>query len=132
MKNMMKILIVDDNKTFISSLKMTLDFLYEEIETFDLNDGKYVSDETLKSIDPDLIILDISMPVVGGLETLKNIRNNGHTVPVLILSMHDEKEYLRTAKHLGANGFLLKDSDIDLIKKTIDSLVKGENYFIKF
>lgn len=129
---MMRILIVDDNITFISSLKMTLDFLYDEIELFDVHDGKDLNRETLKSISPDLIILDISMPIVGGLEALKNIRDIGITTPVLILSMHDEKEYMREAKLFGANGFLLKDSDIDVIKRTIDILLNGKNYFIKF
>ena len=129
-KNFKKILIVDDNKVFVETLSLTLKYLFEQIEIKSLSDGNFMTSECLLKINADIIILDISMPIIGGLKALKIMRDNKNETPVLMLSMHDEKEYLNTARELGANGFLLKDSDIDLIKTVIEKIYSGNKYFM--
>ena len=130
-KSLKKILIVDDNKTFVDTLGIALKYLFEKIEIHKLNDGIEITNSKLESIRPDAIILDISMPIIGGFKALDTLRNQNNNTPVLILSMHDEKEYLNTAIKLGANGFLLKDSDIDTIKYVLEKIHRGEKHFIK-
>ena len=71
------------------------------------------------------------MPIIGGFKALDTLRNQNNNTPVLILSMHDEKEYLNTAIKLGANGFLLKDSDIDTIKYVLEKIHRGEKTLYK-
>jgi two-component system, NarL family, response regulator DegU len=129
-KPLKKILIVDDNNVFVETLSLTLKYLFKQIEIESLSDGKFMTSESLLNINADIIILDISMPIIGGLKALQIMRDNKNETPVLMLSMHDEKEYLNTARELGANGFLLKDSDIDLIKFVIEKIHSRNKYFM--
>jgi DNA-binding NarL/FixJ family response regulator len=124
-KDLRKILIVDDNNVFVETLSLTLKYLFEKIEIKSLSDGEFMTSDILLKIKPDIIILDISMPIIDGLTALKRLRNSNNNTPVLMLSMHDEKEYLETAKITGADAFLLKDSDIDLIKDVIIKIHNG-------
>ncbi|MDC3388254.1 response regulator transcription factor [Flavobacteriaceae bacterium] len=130
-KPLKKILIVDDNNVFVETLSLTLKYLFKQIEIESLSDGKFMTSESLLNINADIIILDISMPIIGGLKALQIMRDNKNETPVLMLSMHDEKEYLNTARELGANGFLLKDSDIDLIKFVIEKIHSRNKYFME-
>ena len=78
-------------------------------------------------IKPDILLLDINMPVMNGLEVLQKIRDMKSELKILLLTVHNEVEYLLKAVDIGANGYLLKDSESSDLKAII-SVVNGEDY----
>jgi len=82
----------------------------------------------LKKAEPDLIILDVSMPNLRGIEAIPEIRRVRPKVKVLMLTMHKEKEYLYQAISAGANGYLLKDDAEKELFSAMDSIQSGKIY----
>lgn len=77
---------------------------------------------------PDIVLLDINMPNMNGIQTLEKIRKDNDNTKVLLLTIHNEIEYLEKAKGLGANGYVLKDSESNVLKKAITTIVNGGTY----
>jgi DNA-binding NarL/FixJ family response regulator len=77
---------------------------------------------------PDVVLLDLQMPRLDGIKTIQHIRRHFSAVKVIILSMHDEDNFVTRLMELGANGYLLKDSDPDEVEKAIH-LVATEDYY---
>ena len=84
--------------------------------------------EKCKDVIPDILLLDINMPELNGLETLKLIRKRKLPIKVLILTVHNEVEYLVNAIDIGIEGYILKDSEYAELKKAISTIIKGESY----
>jgi two-component system, NarL family, nitrate/nitrite response regulator NarL len=78
---------------------------------------------------PDLIILDVTMPVLNGLEAARRIREFLPSVPILMLSMHDGQQIMEEVKLAGAQGFLSKNEVAAVLLQAIDTLVQGGNFF---
>jgi len=125
---MIKILIVDDHK-----------LIRDGISSFLSDNSKYeligeASDgiEALNAIkiqNPDLIITDLNMPNMDGMELIAQVRKLYPNIKLIVLSMVDETQYIRQVLKLGANGYLLKNSGIDEVKAAIDAVLKGNNFF---
>lgn len=124
-----KILLVDDNPLYLEGLKLSLKLLFKNVDFKSINNGESLTKNLIEKFNPDIIISDISMKGIGGLKALENIRNDNIKTPVLMLSMHDRIEYLEQSIKLKANGFLLKDTDLNKLKQVIELLLSGENYF---
>ena len=103
--------------------------MFKNVDLKSINKGESLTKDLIEKFDPDIIISDISMNGIGGLKAIENIRNANIKTPVLMLSMHDRKEYLEQSIKLKANGFLLKDTGINKLNKVISLLLSGENYF---
>lgn len=84
--------------------------------------------ELLKRVQIDVILLDINMPVMNGLEVLKVMRERNDNTKVIVLTIHNEVEYLLKAVDIGINGYMLKDSGSNELKKAIFSVHAGEIY----
>ena len=84
--------------------------------------------EKLKTCKPDVLLLDINMPKKNGLEVLQCINKSKLKVKVLVLTVHNEVEYLIKAVDIGVDGYILKDSESAELKKAIFAITKGENY----
>ena len=84
--------------------------------------------EKLKEQIPDVLLLDINMPRMNGLEVLQKIKDEKIDIKILVLTVHNEVEYLLKAVDIGINGYLLKDSESSELKKAILSVVDGEDY----
>jgi len=87
--------------------------------------------ELLKLQKPDLIITDISLPGISGIEIAKYISENYPEIKILILSMHSNEEFITKALSVGANGYLPKDTSMNELLDAINTIYKGENYFNK-
>ncbi len=83
------------------------------------------------ALKPDIVLLDIRMPVMSGLETLTRLRECGVTVPVLMLTMSRDDADLRAALRGGAQGYLLKDMDPEDLVPAIEAALRGENVVAK-
>jgi DNA-binding NarL/FixJ family response regulator len=83
----------------------------------------------LEKSTPDMVILDISMPRLGGLETAQIIKKQYPNIKIIILTMHRQKNFFQKARELGVNGFVLKDeADTDLVY-AIKTVLNGKTYF---
>ena len=123
----MKVLIADDHPIVRKGIIQLLIDAYPEMEAIEVTSGN----EALNRINGevwDLVILDISMPGINGIEVLKQARKNGVKGPILILSMQAEEHYaLRTLK-AGASGFVSKESAGEELVKAITKIMKGKKY----
>ncbi len=100
------VLIVDDSATMLASLKTALQMMKLTVET--ANNGKAALERVQSGLKPDLIITDINMPVMDGLEFIKNVRPILRFTPILILTTESEQKKREEAKRLGATGWLVK------------------------
>lgn len=78
---------------------------------------------------PNVVIIDYSMPVMGGIETSKYIRTNFPETKIILLSMYDEEEFVESAIESGANGYLSKDDDLKELEIAIKSVIYN-NYYL--
>jgi DNA-binding NarL/FixJ family response regulator len=85
--------------------------------------------EILKTIQPDLVIVDIAMPRLRGLEATKRIKHLYPRIKVIILSMHRSKEYLRQAVAAGVSGYLLKEDADTALHIAIKAVRNGKEFF---
>ena len=82
----------------------------------------------LEKILPDILILDINMPKLNGIEVLKEIKRKKYPIKVLILTYHDEIDYLVKIFDIGVEGYLIKSSDVKELKKAISFIANGKSY----
>ena len=94
----------------------------------ELGDGLELSDYFNKNAIPDMVILDISMPNMSGIEATAEIKKNYPEIKVLILTIHNDKEYMNRALAAGTNGYLLKDEAGSELFSAISTIRHGENY----
>ena len=123
-----KIIIADDHTLFINGLKL---LLKEDpwIEVIDVaNDGKELLDILQKTI-PDLILLDINMPVLNGLDTARYIKQTHSAIKLIILSTYNEDHLVDKAKQVGVNGYLLKNSSKEDLLQTIRLVMNNQSAF---
>jgi DNA-binding NarL/FixJ family response regulator len=77
---------------------------------------------------PDVVVLDLSMPGIGGLETLRRIIARDHRAKVLVFSVHDESVYVNRAMNAGAKGYITKSSAPSLLVEAIQTIAAGDTY----
>ncbi len=115
------VLIVDDSVTMIMSLKTALEMHGFKIET--ASNGQLALDKIKSGVKPNLIITDLNMPVMDGLEFIKNVRSILRFTPILILTTESQQKKREEAKKLGATGWLVKPVSgndlINVIKKVL-------------
>jgi len=126
--NKIKILLVDDHQIIIDGLKSLLKDSDEIVVSGEANNGR----EALRILDLlelDVVLMDIDMPVLNGIDTLKEIRKQSLAVKVIILSMHNEAGMIKSLINIGANGYLLKSSPQDEVINAIRKVACGNSYF---
>ena len=128
MSKQIKIVIADDHSMIREGLKQLLELDDDIVVVGEAGNGE----ECLKLIDqlhPDVVLLDINMPVMNGLKMLEVLReSNNKNQKVLILTIHNEIEYLMKALDIGVEGYVLKDSESAVLKKAIFKVDTGEEY----
>jgi DNA-binding NarL/FixJ family response regulator len=125
---MIKILIADDHETVRDGLKTFINEKNGFMLVGEAKNGKEAVDLTLY-LDPDIVIMDISMPIYDGIKALELLIDKKEDAKVLIFSMHSNPQYITDAYQKGASGFLLKDSDKSEIILAIHKIIAGEKYF---
>ncbi len=122
-----RIVIVDDHPMVTEGIQSILES-YDDIEVLAcLSDGQEIIDR-VEDLAPDVILLDLNMPGVGGLSATEMVLEKCPETRILILSMHDSPEYISSALSHGALGYVLKDVPTDEIKRAIDAVMAGERY----
>lgn len=122
-----RIVIVDDHPMVAEGIQSILES-YDDVEILaTLGNGQAIIDR-VEALDPDVILLDLNMPGLGGLTTTEIILEKRPDTRILILSMHDSPEYISSALSHGAAGYVLKDVPTDEIKRAIDAVMTGQRY----
>lgn len=121
------IIIADDHRMVREGIKQLLE-LDGEITVLGEADNGEECLKLIKKLKPDVTLLDINMPGKNGLEVLEEIRKSGSKNKVILLTIHDEVEYLNKARNIGVDGYVLKDSDSNTLKKAIFTVATGGSY----
>ena len=122
------IVLADDHMLFRQGVKRIIEENPDYKVIGEAGDGLALL-ELLKTCSPDLVILDISMPLLRGLEAARELKRTYPKVKILLLTMHRKKDFLQQGIEAGADGFMLKeDADYGLIQ-AIKAIRKGEKYF---
>jgi DNA-binding NarL/FixJ family response regulator len=77
----------------------------------------------------DIVLLDVDMPIMDGLEALMRLKEKYPKIKVLVLSMHDDKVLIQNVMHKGADGYMLKNSGIDELKNGLEAVMSGKQFF---
>ncbi len=130
MMDKIKVILVDDHQMFRDGVKAVL-FDEPDIDIVgEVGNGKDLF-ALLKTVKPDLIITDITMPDISGIEVAKHITENYSDIKILILSMHSNEEFITKALRFGANGYLPKDTSMAELLEAIHTIYEGDNYYNK-
>ncbi len=124
---MINVMIVDDHKMIREGLRKILEF-DGEVQVVEEADNGQECLKKLRTSKPDIILLDINMPVLNGIETLEALNKKRKKYKVLMLTVHNEIEYLLKAVDIGIDGYILKDSDSKELKRAIDCVYSGEKF----
>ncbi len=116
---------MDDHLVVREGLKLILETNDSFQVMGEANNGKVALDMINKS-KPDIILLDLNMPEMSGLDTLKTMSELSITIPVIILTTYNEDDLMVKGIELGAKGFLLKDTSRENLFRTLESAIRGE------
>ena len=122
-----EVIIADDHSMVREGLKQLLELDGDRVVIGEASDGVECLDLLEKKL-PQALLLDINMPNMNGLEVLEKIKEKNLDTKVIILTVHNEVEYLLKAVEIGIDGYMLKDSNSDELKKAIYSVIDGESY----
>lgn len=126
--NKIRLLLADDHPLIREGFKSLL----RKNERFDLvgiaENGKELI-ELSRALSPDIILTDINMPVVNGMEAVQQIRALYPSIRIALLTMHEEREYIIKALKIGVEGYILKNIERFDLEKAIIAIFEGEKYF---
>ncbi|WP_434037225.1 response regulator [Formosa sp. 4Alg 33] len=127
--NKIKIIIADDHELFRNGLKELL-IKHNDIEVLaSVGDGIGFMDAIERYKDVSIVLLDLTMPNMDGFDVLKALKNESPTIKPIIISMHNDGNYIAKSAKAGAYGYLLKNTDEDELIKVIRIVSQGKKYF---
>ena len=127
--NKIKILIADDEKQLIVTGIKTLITNMEDCEVIGHASNGQQAIELAHSLSPDIVLMDIEMPVMNGIEATEKLKEDHPEIKILALSNHDQRGIIISMLEAGADGYILKDSDVEEFEQAIHAIVNGEGYF---
>ncbi|MCB4798286.1 response regulator [Neotamlana laminarinivorans] len=124
-----KLIIADDHELFRNGLNELLK-KYDDVHVVALvEDGNQLFQELEKHKDIAIVLLDITMPNMDGFQVLNKLKNSDNNIKPVVISMHDEGNYIASCAKNGAYSYLLKNTDQDELIKTIRIVNDGKKYF---
>ena len=123
-----KVSVADDHTLFRQGLKLILEDMENIDVVADVANGKELI-EVAGVIKPDLIIMDINMPVVNGIEASRVLLQENPELKVLVISMYGDEQYYNSVIENGVKGFILKDADNSELRTAVKMILNGKTYF---
>jgi len=124
MTNMIKVLLVDDQSLIRQGLKALLE-LEQDLEIVGEAENGEIAIKLIEGLCPDVVLMDIRMPVMDGVATTREIQKRFTSIKVLVLTTFDDDEYVKAALQNGAMGYLLKDTPSEELAFAIRAVHKG-------
>ena len=122
-----KVMLVDDHAVVRAGYKILL----KNIDTIEVVAEAANGEESLqlsKDCNPDVIVMDISLPGMGGIEAIKRIMYDNPKAKILVFSMHEEVVFVERAFQVGAIGYMTKSTDPEMLSKAISQVAQGKKY----
>jgi DNA-binding NarL/FixJ family response regulator len=123
-----RVIIADDHSLFRQGLKLILMELNDIEVIADVPNGKELV-EIAGILDPDLVIMDINMPFLNGIEASKILARDHPEIKILVVSMYGDEQYYNSVIENGVKGFILKDADNSELKTAVRDILNGKTYF---
>jgi DNA-binding NarL/FixJ family response regulator len=128
LSDVINVAITDDHALFRQGVKTALGMKKDIKIMFEADNGMQLLN-TLKHMQPDVILLDVSMPIMDGIATLPEVKKLYPHIKVIMLTMHDEHTMIAKLMEMGANSYLTKNSDSELIYEAIKTCHEQEFFF---
>ncbi|MBX2845166.1 MAG: response regulator transcription factor [Saprospiraceae bacterium] len=128
MKTPISILLADDHQLLIDGIKAILSDEDQFVIAGEAHNGKEVLD-FLKTDTPDVLIMDINMPEMDGIETLKVLQGENKDLKIIILSSYDDIRLIKEVLKMGVDSYLTKSSAAENILNAVNAVIKGKKYF---
>lgn len=125
---MVRIVIADDHLIVRRGLRALLETRSDFLMCAEAGDGREAVELVLQH-KPDVAVLDVSLPLLNGIEATRQIRKGSPTTEILIFTMHDSDELIREVLHAGARGYLLKSEGDEQIVNAVDALARHRPFF---
>jgi len=125
---MISVALCDDHMIVRSGLKQIINQSGEMTVIWEFESGEDLLAKSKEMI-VDVILLDISLPGMNGLDVLKTLQKDGIKIPVIMLSMFPEEQYAIRMMKLGASGYLHKDSPVEMLLGAIRTVYRGKSYY---
>jgi DNA-binding NarL/FixJ family response regulator len=123
-----RVIIADDHSLFRQGLKLILMDLNDIEVIADVPNGKELV-EIAGILEPDLVIMDINMPLLNGIEASKILARDHPEIKILVVSMYGDEQYYNSVIENGVKGFILKDADNSELKTAVRDILNGKTYF---
>jgi DNA-binding NarL/FixJ family response regulator len=123
-----RVIIADDHSLFRQGLKLILMDLNDIEVIADVPNGKELV-EIAGILKPDLVIMDINMPFLNGIEASKILARDHPEIKILVVSMYGDEQYYNSVIENGVKGFILKDADNSELKTAVRDILNGKTYF---
>jgi DNA-binding NarL/FixJ family response regulator len=123
--NRMRVLLADDHEAVLRATTALLGPDFEVVGT--ATDGQSLVNSTLR-LNPDLLIVDISMPVLNGIEAIRRLREAGSTAKVVFLTVHDDPDFAQAAMAVGASGYVTKPRMATDLIAAIKEVLAGRSF----
>lgn len=120
-----RILLADDHALVLEGFRRILEAHYELVGT--VGDGRALL-EAAKTLQPDIVILDVSMPLLNGIDAAAQLKKICPKTKVIVVTMHADTDYVRAAFEAGASAYVLKGSAVDELEQAIRAVLVGHSY----
>ncbi|MGN7233667.1 response regulator [Priestia megaterium] len=120
-----RILIVDDHLVVREGLKLLIETSDKYVIVGEAENGRIAID-LVEKLKPDVILMDLYMPIMSGLEAITELRRTNPEIPIVILTTYNEDQLMMKGIEAGAKGYLLKDTGVENLFESIDSAIRGE------
>jgi Response regulator containing a CheY-like receiver domain and an HTH DNA-binding domain len=121
------VIIADDHSMVRQGIKQILELESDIVVTAQASNGREAVD-LANAHNPDVLLMDINMPILNGLQAVKEIRELGLETKVIMLTINDDREYLFKALQFGAQGYMLKDAEPSVLIDAIRNVAAGDSY----
>ena len=125
----MRVLLADDHDEFLAVAARLLEPDYDVVAK--VSDGQAAIDEATR-LAPDVLVLDISMPVLGGMEAARQLRSAGAQAKIVFLTVHEDPEFVRSARQAGAEGYVVKSRLVSDLPLALSEVLAGRTYVSPF
>jgi len=122
-----RVVIADDHAMVREGLKQILELEKDIVVVAQASNGEEAV-KLAKEHQPDVVLMDINMPGMNGLQAIKEIKTENIPTKIIVLTIHEDREYLFKTLQMGAEGYVLKDVDSAVLVEAIRSVNKGQSY----